>query len=103
MFTSSSRYAPIEDLEIVDDQGHVVRYKARRFLPQADRLPSRGEALVQQSDRLDLIAARTLGQSLLFWRLADANDAMDPFVLVERPNRKLRVPVPQIEGPFPPP
>ena len=103
MFTSTSRYAPIPDLEIVNDQGHVVTYKARRFLPQAGRLPSRGEAIVKQGDRLDLIAAQTLGQSLLFWRIADANDAMDPFELVERPNRRLRVPVPQIEGPLPPP
>lgn len=103
MFSSGSRYAPIPDLEIVDRQGHVVRYKGRRFLPQAERIASRGEAVVQQSDRLDLVTARTLGPPQLFWRIADANDAMDPFQLVQRPNRKLRVPVPQIEGPLPPP
>jgi nucleoid-associated protein YgaU len=45
---------------------------------------------VKQSDRLDLIAARTLGDPLLFWRIADANDAMNPFDLLTR--RALRIP-----------
>jgi nucleoid-associated protein YgaU len=44
------------------------------------------------SDRLDLIAARTLGDPLLFWRIADANLALDPFDLVE-PGRALTVPL----------
>ncbi|MEM1177003.1 MAG: hypothetical protein AAGM22_01565 [Acidobacteriota bacterium] len=102
MFSKSSRYAPIPDLEIRDDVGRIVRYKARRFLPQAGRIPAKGGAVVRQGDRLDLIAARTLGQSQFFWRIADANDAMDPFQLTARSNRTLRVPVPQIEGPLPP-
>ncbi|MEO1365885.1 MAG: hypothetical protein AAFX50_01825 [Acidobacteriota bacterium] len=102
MFTKSSRYAPIPELEILDENGRTARYKARRFLPQAERIAAKGTVLVHQSDRLDLIAARTLDKSELFWRIADANDAMDPFELTAESNRRLRIPVPQIEGPLPP-
>ncbi len=42
-------------------------------------------------DRLDTIAARTLGDPLLFWRLADASGAMNPDDL-ERPGTLLVVP-----------
>src|SRR3712207_7753957 len=31
-----------------------------------------------RSDRLDLITARTLGDAEQFWRVADANDTMNP-------------------------
>ena len=102
MLTSKSRYANLPDRELRREDGDRVVYKARRFLPQADRLRLKGEASVRQNDRLDLIAARTLEQPLLFWRIADANDAMDPFELVVRPNRVLRVPVPQVEQTVPP-
>ncbi len=50
-------------------------------------------AVVGQSDRIDLIAYRTLGRPELWWRIADANDALDPFALVV-PGRVLRVPRP---------
>ena len=39
-------------------------------------------------DRLDLITARTLGDPEQFWRICDANDALDPDDLAE-PGRRL--------------
>ncbi len=33
---------------------------------------------VQQGDRIDVIAARYLGDPLLYWRIADANLAVRP-------------------------
>jgi hypothetical protein len=51
---------------------------------------------VVQGDRLDLIAARTLGDSEQFWRVCDANDAMDPHELTAEPGRAVRVPVPRV-------
>ena len=54
------------------------------------------EVTVIRGDRLDLIAARTLGDPEQFWRVCDANDAMNPVILTEEPGRTLRVPVPQV-------
>jgi nucleoid-associated protein YgaU len=55
------------------------------------------EVTVTEGDRLDLIAFRTLGDPEIFWRICDANDAMNPFDLVAdgEIGRKLRVPIPQ--------
>ena len=50
-----------------------------------------------QEDRLDLICARTLGDPEHFWRICDANDAMNPFDLTgsDAVGQPLRIPVPQ--------
>lgn len=56
------------------------------------------EVSVGARDRLDLIAYRTLGDPELFWQIADANNALDPFELTSEPGRKLRVPVPPVQG-----
>jgi hypothetical protein len=74
-------------------------YWKRRFLPAGDTLPLLVEVTVTEGDRLDLIAARTIGDPEQFWRICDANDALNPFDLAEEPGRILRVPIPQIEEP----
>jgi hypothetical protein len=51
------------------------------------------EVTVAQSDRLDLITYRTLGDPEAFWRVADANNAMNPTEL-EQPGVTLRIPIP---------
>jgi hypothetical protein len=53
------------------------------------------EVLVTEGDRLDLITARTLGDPEHFWRVCDANNAMNPFDLTAEIGRRLRVPIPQ--------
>jgi hypothetical protein len=50
---------------------------------------------VTQGDRLDLIAARTIGDPEQFWRVCNANNALDPFDLPAGLGRVLRVPIPQ--------
>ena len=94
MFDPTSRYASLPNAAYTAPDGRTIVYKTRRFLPQAQTLPLLTEAVVAQSDRLDLVAYRTLGRAELFWRIADANDAMDPFALTV-PGTVLRVPVPQ--------
>ncbi len=61
--------------------GTIVNYLAPRILPMAP--PSLPVTQVRPAEvhRLDLIADRTLGNALLAWRIADANNAMDPFDL----------------------
>jgi hypothetical protein len=58
-------------------------------------MPVLQEVTVTAADRLDLIAARTLGDPEQFWRVCDANNAMDPLDLTTTLGRVLRVPVPQ--------
>lgn len=95
MFENTSRYYNLAERSYTTPDGRVILYKERRFLPQGKDLPLLVEVTVGQSDRLDLIAYRTLGQPELFWRVCDANDAMDPFLLTAEPGRKLRVAIPQ--------
>ena len=40
--------------------------------------------------------SKTIGNAEQYWRICDANDAMDPFELLEQPGRVLSVPLPQI-------
>lgn len=77
--------------------GQDIAYVRRRFLPRGKDRALLVEVMVSESDRLDLITSRTLGDPLQFWRVADANDAMDPFDLISEPGRTIRVAVPQVE------
>ncbi len=98
MFEPTSRYYPLETATLTTADGRVIAYKRRRFLPRGRDLPLLVEARVAQDDRLDLITARTIGDPEQFWRVCDANDAMNPPDLTAEPGRTLRVPVPQPQG-----
>jgi hypothetical protein len=95
MFDATSRYAAVETVSFKLPDGRTVAYKRRRFLPAGADLAVLAEIAVNQGDRLDLIAARTIGDPLQFWRVCDANDAMDPFELVAQPGALVVIPVPQ--------
>jgi hypothetical protein len=97
MFDPTSRYAGIEVAKLAGPNGQVVAYVRRRFAPPGRTLPLLVEVAVAQEDRLDLITARTLGDPEHFWRVCDANDAMNPFDLTADAavGRVLRIPVPQ--------
>jgi hypothetical protein len=95
MFTFTSRYYNLETVMLTLPDGRVVAYKRRRFLPQGELMTLLIEVTVTEGDRLDLITARTLGDPEQFWRVADANNAMNPFDLTTEIGRSLRVPVPQ--------
>ena len=96
MFETTSRYYSLETATFATPDGRILAYKRRRFLPQGDRMPLLVEVTVAQADRLDLITARTLGDPEQFWRLCDANNAMNPPDLTAEPGRTLRVPIPQV-------
>ncbi len=97
MFEPTSRYASRETATYTTPEGREVTYVRRRFLPQGDHLPLLVEATVTDGDRLDLITARTLGDPEQFWRVCDANNAMNPSELTAEPGAILRVPIPQVE------
>lgn len=97
MFDPDSRYADLETAVLVTGDGREVSYKRRRLLPQGAKLPLLVEVTVREGERLDLVTARTLGEATQWWRVADANNVMNPPAL-EAPGRTLRVPLPSIPG-----
>jgi nucleoid-associated protein YgaU len=95
MFEHTSRYFTIETATYTGANGRTISYKRRRILPQGDTMPLLVEVTVAQGDRLDLIAARTLGDPEQFWRICDANNTMDPHDLTAEPGQQLRIANPQ--------
>jgi hypothetical protein len=95
MFDHTSRYYGLDISTMQLTDGRSISYVRRRFLPQGADLPLLAEVAVAQGERIDLVAYRTLGDPLAYWRVCDANDAMDPQELTAQPGRMLRVPLPQ--------
>ena len=97
MFEPTSRYYNRETATLKTADGRSIAYKRRRFPPRGETLRLLVEATVAEDDRLDLIAARTIGDPEQFWRICDANNALNPFDL-EEPGRTLQVPIPEVEA-----
>ena len=94
VFGPSSRYAGLE-IARVDVDGTTVLYVRRRFLPQPESLSPVGVHSVTQGERLDHIAARYLGDPELFWRICDANRALQPDELTRSIGRRLVITLPE--------
>ena len=98
MFDKTSRYAKLETatLKAADADGaeREIRYVRRRFLPEAHRMTTLVEHTVTEGDRLDNVAAKYLGDPVLFWSVADANNAMRPEELTEEVGRSLKIALP---------
>lgn len=97
MFEPTSRYHPLETATYAHPDGRVLRYQRRRFLPQNHDAEVLALVTVTESDRLDLITARTIGDPQQFWRVCDANDVMNPVELTEDVGRVLRISMPQAQ------
>jgi nucleoid-associated protein YgaU len=95
MFEPTSRYTNLETATVTLPDGRVERYVRRRFLPDGSAMPVFVEVTVTQGDRIDVIAAKTLGDPEQYWRLCDANNAMDPAALTDMIGETVRVPIPQ--------
>jgi hypothetical protein len=95
MFEHTSRYYGLPVATTAGPDGRTISYVRRRFLPQGDELPLLAEVIVAQGERVDLVAYRTLGDPLAYWRVCDANNAMDPQELTAWPGALLRIPLPQ--------
>jgi hypothetical protein len=90
---SSGRYAGVETDTITDESGARVIFLCRRFLPFGDAIAGRRTFEATESPyRLDLVAALALGDAFSFWRICDANDAINPFDLVDECAGALRIP-----------
>jgi hypothetical protein len=98
MFEPTSRYYDLPVATHVAEDGREIAYKRRRVLPRAEDMTVLVEVTFVEGDRLDLIAARLLGDPEQFWRICDANDAMDPAELTAEPGGVIRVAAPQLPG-----
>lgn len=74
----NSRYYGLPVLQWTAPDGRVIRYVKRRFVPPPSLFATLVAHNAQQGDRIDLLAARYLGDPLLYWRICDANLAVRP-------------------------
>ena len=93
-FPPTSRCYNIEVASLVREDGTVVRYLKRRFLPQPDRFVLLHEYRVSEGERPDHVAARELGDPEAFWRLCDANGVMHPDELTDTVGEAVRITLP---------
>jgi len=96
-FPTDSRYYGSSTLTYTTADGQTITYLPRRFVPQpgSPNFATVAQHTVKQGDRLDLLAARYLGDPLIFWLLCDANGAIKPDDLVETPGTVLNITMPQ--------
>jgi hypothetical protein len=94
-FPANSRYHAIDIAVLEGDDGRKIAYLRRRFVPPPENFSLILEHAVVQGDRLDNLAYKYLGDPLQFWRICDANGAMDPGELMERAGRRLRITLPE--------
>ena len=96
----TSRYYGLIVLKLDAGTDHETAYLARRLIPPSSQFALLRTHSVTEGERMDIIAARELGDALGFWRICDANDAMNPEDLTAVPGQTLRIALPQgIPGP----
>jgi hypothetical protein len=99
MFDSTSRYFSIltTTITVSDPDGDTreLRYVRRRTIPAAGSMTTLVEHTFVEGERLDLITAKYLGDPTQFWRVCDANNAMQPEDL-EETNRAIKIAMPNI-------
>lgn len=94
LFPPNSRYQGIDTAKLTTAGGGEIVYLRRRFVPKPEELALLREHQVVQGDRLDNLAAQYLGDPELFWRICDANRALQPAELTEVIGRRLRITLP---------
>ena len=88
MFLDGSRYAKVPTEITKATDGRTVVALMLRRLP-----PTSGSAYeIKDNDRLDLLAQSTTGDGTRFWRIADANSALDAADLTARTGDTLALP-----------
>lgn len=89
----ASRYygAQIKSYTLPD--GTPVNYLARRIIPQPSTYTSLQTYVIVAGDRLDNLAAKFLGNPILYWMICDANCATDPDDLTSQVGRTILIPV----------
>lgn len=94
-FDAASRYngVPLKLHQPRPEQPGIA-HVGRRLIPAQSSIGVAARYVVNGSDRPDGVAARTLGDPLLLWRLADANAVLSPDELTDTLGRSLVIPLP---------
>jgi nucleoid-associated protein YgaU len=93
-FPPTSRYSQVEIADMTLPDGSKVSFLRRRFVPDPRRFVTFTLHTVAQGDRLDRLTFQYLGDSLQFWRIADANGVLHPDDL-EQLERLVRITLPE--------
>jgi hypothetical protein len=95
-FPTDSRYYGSAVLQYSAPNGQTIAYLARRITPQpgSPNYATIASHVVRQGDRLDLIAAKYLGDPLMAWLICDANGAIRPRDLTATPGAVLAITAP---------
>jgi hypothetical protein len=94
-FPPSSRYHGVALAVFEQRPGDPgIVYVRRRFMEAPAATAAAQYHVVTGRDRPDLLAARYLGDVLLYWRIADANAVVDPHELTAAPGRRIVIPRP---------
>ena len=94
-FAPTSRYFIIETATVIAPDGTTITYLRRRFVPSPDQFNVLVEHTVADGERLDTITAQYMDDPEQFWRICDANNALDPNELTDTVGRTLRITLPQ--------
>jgi len=95
VFPANSRYAGIATTTWTRADGVTVSYVKRRFIPKPENFATLQDHMVEESDRLDNIAAKYFSDPEQYWRICDGNAAMRPDELIDTVGRKLRITLPE--------
>lgn len=99
MFSDRSRYANQPTRERVTPDGRRAAYVLPRVTPPPETYQAGVRLPVTDSDRLDAIAYRHLGEPTAFWMIADANRATHPAEVLAEPGTDVVIPVPGPRSP----
>lgn len=94
-FATTSRYYGLETNSLEMENGETAVYVRRRFIAQPEKFQMLEEHVVNENERLDNITHKYLADPQQFWRVCDANAAMDPNELTDTIGRKLRITLPE--------
>ena len=91
MFFRGSRYEGVTTAELTTADGRLIQYKRVRYIAPG---PAALAYRTRQGDRLDLVAYQFYRDPEQFWRICDANTALQPAELIAEPETLLAVPIP---------
>jgi len=100
-YPPTSRYNGVATATITLTDGRTVSYLRRRVVPQPSLFGTMQSVTIQDGDRIDRLAAQYLGDQLAFWRLCDANGALQPEELTANPGSTISIPLPAGVGTAP--
>lgn len=92
-FDEASRYRLVAIALLPQPGGEPpIAYVRRRFIAPRRDVAIAAEVTVHAGDRADTLAARTLGEPLLYWRVADANAVADAAELTATVGARVLIP-----------